>query len=286
MGRNRRLLSRIAAVCAAFAAPAARAQIAPGEESRSGPTPPAQPTSAPASQAAGELPAALLTQLDALEDFAHRFDAPAYYALLDFVKRSPFAPGYAQTPIMVADWTQFAEHPRDFRGLPVTIEGTVGRNKRYVHQRHRELGEVWQLELSSGRQPVTCTVVLTENAADVGLGSRVRVTGYFVMMRRYRSEANREQQAALIVAAGPTLVARPPAVRADAALDWRWVLAPIVLGLLAAWWMLRRSAGRRVRDVRGLRARQPAPLDLSGDFAAWADADAPPDAGDQNAGPR
>ena len=57
------------------------------------------------------------------------FSNPGFYAVIDHVKRMKTSPGHAREPIQVEDWTALLERPVDFRGLPVTIEGVVGRKK-------------------------------------------------------------------------------------------------------------------------------------------------------------
>ena len=90
--------------------------------------------------ASHELPADLDQALTTIEDFTYDFDHPAYYRLLEFVQNSPQAPGFAAEPIAVDDWRTLIERPADYRGLPVTVEGVVGRNKDpYTHPRHPEL---------------------------------------------------------------------------------------------------------------------------------------------------
>src|SRR5262249_1453815 len=158
----------------------------------------------------------------------------------------------------------------------ITVEGVVGVNRGYEHARQRDLGKVWQLELTGTRpQPCACTVVCTEDAGDVPLGATIRITGYFVMIRNYLGPSQRTQSAALLVAAGPTQIAgatRPAA--APGAVGWYWFVGPATVGLLIAWILIRRaSAGRAKHDIRSLAARNAAPQDLSGDLADWAGRD-------------
>lgn len=207
--------------------------------------------------------------------------------MLQHVKGSPRSPGFAQTPVEVNNWQDLLERPNDFRGRPVTIEGTVGRSKApYRLQRFPQLGELWQLELWRSDQPIACTLILTERAADIPLNASIQVTGYFIMIRRYYGPSNRVQQAALLVATGPTGISRSvPRSAASDVPDWPWMLGAVLLGLLITIIVLRRSAGGGRRNVRTLRAAHPAPLDLADDLAAWADRDQPgPNADGADAG--
>jgi hypothetical protein len=260
MGRGRRLLTRrgpiLAVALAGWAIPAV------GQ------------TSTPTSQAAEwELPADARAALAQTRDFVFHFDQPGFYAVLDYVKHSPHSPGTRQPPSEVTDWRDLLERPSDFRGRPVTVTGRVGRNKDpYLLESHPELGLVSQIELERPDQPLACTLILTGSASDIPLGSTITVTGYFVMVRNYYGPSKRVQQAALIVAAGPTMIDRAVPRTAGSALpDWRWIAAAIVVGLVITLWLLWRAGASTRRDYRGLRARQEAPTSLADDLAQWSE---------------
>ena len=226
--------------------------------------------SQPASRSTEELPPDVLSQLSSIEDFTYDFDHPGYYALLRFVKQSRFAPGFGCLPIAVDDWRTLVERPKDFRGLPVTIEGTVGRNKDpYVHPRYPELGQVWQVELRRPDQAISCTVVFTSDVSDLPLGADIRVTGYFFKINRYPTRGGQPGLSALLVAPGPTQISR---VRSQAvfAPDWRWLSAALVVGLAATLFLLWRSRRIARHELRTLRAQHEAPLNLADDLAEWA----------------
>ena len=240
-----------------------------------------QPTSRQA--ATEELPERLVALLNDVEDFSYDFDLPAYYALFEFVQHSPQPPGFARKPIVVTDWRELIERPADFRGLPITVEGVVGRNKDpYTHNHHPELGKVWQVELRRHDQSTTCTVIFTSDVSDLPLGATIRVTGYFVKINRYPTKSGTPGLAALLVAPGPTEVSRPAPAH-ERGLDWRWMTAAIVVALIVTAILLRRSGRVTRRDVHTLRARAPAPLNLADDLAEWAESE-PPDADQDNRG--
>jgi hypothetical protein len=237
-------------------------------------------TTQPATQATEwELPDAVRAALAQERDLAFDFDQPGFYAVLEYVKRSPRSPGFMQTPVEVTDWRDLLERPNDFRGQPVTITGVVGRNKApYALESRRELGLVSQLELSRAEQPLTCTVIFTENVTDIPLNATVTVTGYFVMIRAYYGPSKRVQQAALLVAAGPTTVDRfmPHAAQAGA-LDWWWPVGAIAVGLVITVIVLWRPFRAGRRDYHSLRASHEAPVSLADDLARWADRERPDD---------
>lgn len=231
------------------------------------------PNAAPTAPLPDDLRASLATVVD----FAPNFDHPAYYALLAWVKRQDDAMAGA-TPIDLDDWSALAERPSEFRGLPLMIDGYVGRNKApYVHVGRRELGRVWQLELYRPSEPIKATVICTTDVGDAPPHSRIRVAGYFVMMRKYRDAQNRDQYAALLVAQGPTLIERAAATATPRGFDWRWAATAGALGLGLAWvWLRMATRGGGRRPTRTLHATREPPMNLADDVADWA-ADDPPD---------
>jgi hypothetical protein len=231
-------------------------------------------TTAPAHSPPPELPEEVHAALERVEDFSFSFAQPGFYAVLEYLKTTRDSPGHARPPVEVDDWTALLERPADFRGLPVTIEGVVGRNKawRFEQEAHRHLGPVWQLELWHRDQPIAATVILTNDASDIPLGATIRVTGYFVMMRQYASRTARIHQAALLVARGPTIVSRPVA-RTHTGSTSSWIVALLVAataGLVVVWVLLRRSVARSRTATQMPRASHAAPVSLADDLAAWA----------------
>lgn len=224
------------------------------------------------SQPADELPAAVRAALDEIQDFTFNFDQPGFYAVVGQVKRNPHAPGFAQPPEFVSDWRALLERPHDFRGRVITLEGLVGRNKTgYGLARAPDLGTIWQLELSHADQPLTCTAILTQDAADVPVGATIRLTGYFVMIRQYHGASQAVHQAALLVGVGPDAILRrgvPPS-EAGPETSWLWILAAVAAGLLITFWLLRRAASAKRTGAAALRASRPAPTSLADDLAAW-----------------
>jgi len=250
-----------------------------------------------AAEPGDDLPDEVRGALAGVEDFSFSFAQAGFFALLEHVKRSERPPGATRAPIVVSDWRALLERPADFRGLPVAIEGVVGRNKawQFEQEAYRALGPVWQLELWRAGQPVAATVIVTQDAGAIPVGATVRVVGYFVMVRQYYAErregptAERVRQALLIVAPRVALVAAPPPPR-DRAAPGRLVTGAIVsvtAALLVLWLLLRRSVACGGRARGALRASGPAPMSLADDLAAWArealpeERDEAPPVGDQ-----
>jgi len=234
----------------------------------------AQTAQLAASQPARELPEDVRAALEESDDFSFDFAQPGFYAVLQHLTTTREPPGHARGALEIDDWTVLLERPADFRGLPVTIEGVVGRNKpwRFEREEHRHLGTVWQLELWRRDQPIAATVILASDASDIPLGATIRVTGYFVMMRQYYSPTKRLRQAALLVAHGPTLVSQPVA-RTGTRPTSNWIVGVLVAAtaaMVVVWILLRRSVGRTRKATQSLRASGPAPVSLADDLAAWA----------------
>lgn len=223
-----------------------------------------------------ELPAQVLEQLATVEDLTFDFDHPGYYAVLKFVRESPRAPGFSRPPVRVSNWQELVERPADFRGLPVTITGIVGRNKDpYVHQRHPELGAVFQTELWDPDQPIACTVVFTQDVRDLPLGATVTVTGYFVKINRYPRPSGEPGISALIVAPGPVAMGRQAArFRPDQG-GWWPLGAAVAAGLFIAFVVLRSARRTQPREPRPLPASSPAPMNLARELAEWAQRELP-----------
>ncbi|MFH1747437.1 MAG: hypothetical protein ABIG44_10385 [Planctomycetota bacterium] len=224
-----------------------------------------------------ELPARLLLSLAEIEDFSFDFDHPAFYELVAYVKENPQAPGHTRDPLIIDDWRVLLERPADYRGLPITIEGLIGRNKDpYKVTRHPELEQLWQVELRRADQAMSVTIIFTNDVSDLPLSATIRVTGYFVKINRYPTKSKKEGLAALLVAPGPTAVSVLGAVTTESKLDWRWLLAAALVGVLVTFWLIWRASrsGER-RDVRLLRAEHSAPESLADELAEWAERERP-----------
>ncbi|NLG44153.1 MAG: hypothetical protein GX547_12965 [Phycisphaerae bacterium] len=224
-----------------------------------------------------ELPPNLDQELAAIQDFTYDFDHPAYYHLLAFVQNSLQAPGFNTPPIVVDDWRVLIERPADYRGLPVTVEGVVGRNKDpYVHPRHPELRPVSQVELSRPDQAVSCTLIFTQDVADIPIGATLQATGYFVKINRFPRQSGEPGLSALIVASGPSQVSRTAGRTSQTGPDWRWMVLAVLAGLIITVIMLRRARGFRRHNLRELHAEREPRINLAADLEDWAKRE-PPD---------
>jgi len=230
-----------------------------------------------------ELPPDVRAALEQVEDLSFSFAHPGFYAVLEYLETTGETPGQTRPPIEIDDWTALLERSADLRGLPVTIEGVVGRNKnwRFQQEQHRHLGPVWQLELWRADQPITLTLILTDDAGDIPVGAVIRATGYFVMLRQYYSETKQLRQSALLVAQGPTLVSQTVAHTGRRSISGATLglVVTVAAALLVVWVLLRRSVGRTRHASQTPRASGPAPISLADDLAVWA-AEQPSDESD------
>lgn len=227
---------------------------------------------APTSSPTDELPPEVRAALQDVADGTLTLDGPAFRLLVAHVRNSRHAPGHTQPPVVIDDWRALAERPNAYRGVPVTIEGRVGRNKDpYTLPRYPELGILTQLELFQAGQPLSCTVIVTGDVDDVPVGATVRVTGYFLLLRLYLDRDERPHHAALLIAPGITSIAAPAPAAAGGSRQAWLLLGALALGLVIAWILLRRAAHPPRRSVTDLHASRPARLNLAQDLAEWAE---------------
>jgi hypothetical protein len=262
-------------MCVLLAAAAAR-----GQDGRNASEPAPNPTSSPTtSQPVSELPASVMDELSKVRDFQLDYDTPAFYEVVDAVKYATVDPGTYAEPIKLGDWREVVERPSEFRGRPGTSEGIVGRNKsfRFVDPKLRaRLGFLWQLELMQPGCPVAATVLLTQDAGDIPLNSTITVTGYFVMVKQHLTARRETINDLLIVARGLSSLSTENAGQPDlkSKIDWRWLLASVLLALVFALLVLRRtSSGGKRTDPHELSAAHRAPMNLADDLDEWAESE-------------
>lgn len=273
MGRGRRQLGRR---CGRLALPVlcALASLSSAQDERPATTLPAE------GEPVREIPEHVMSKLSEIEDFSLRIDFPGYYALLEFVRNSDFDPGDYQDAIEVSQWQSLLDRPSEFRGEPITIEGVVGRHRSWQYRdaaRRKRFGTVWELDLHHPQRgyPISATVFLTGNADEIGIDSTIRVTGYFVMVQQFPRSGKPLGQKIVLIAKGPSMVARtaPPTPPARAERRWIWGAAAAAAAMLVVWIIVRGSAKGERTDLGALTATHRAPLNLSDELDEWADGD-------------
>lgn len=232
-----------------------------------------------------QLPEELQAMLAEVVDEQRRFDVPAFYALLRHVReqvpptvvgndRDDSSAESATASREIDDWRAFTERPSDFRGRWVTIEGRIGRNKRYTLDGHPDVGTLGQLELTDAALPLPLTVVTPSDTLSLPVQSRVRVSGYFLLVRSYLDTKQTARHAPLIVAPRWAIsVLETPSVPVER--DYSMLVYAASGGLLAGFLLLRlarRGARARPRGIDALRSEGYATATLG---AAHDDADAP-----------
>jgi hypothetical protein len=226
--------------------------------------------------AAERLPDPLRTQLANVTDFVYHFDFPAYYALVDFVQETPTALAPGVDALTVDDWQTMVATPSAFRGRVVHVEGIVGLNKPpHRYPNHPQIEPVSQLELYRPGQPISASVICTSDVGDIPRGAEVELDAYFLSVKKFRDQRNREQLSLVFVARGPSVVRKLPL--ADATVNdgayWSWIIAAAVVGLALAWIMLRRATRHPTtqRPFDRERPRTTPTVNLSDELEAWAE---------------
>ncbi len=128
------------------------------------------------------------------------------------------------------------------------IEGLVQGRYEYEVQNRRDLGRLWQIELSELGTRSLCAVVCTEDPGPIPNRSHVRTKGFFIKVRGYRTSEGVEGAGPLIVARNLEVVRSPasslPALGRNVDSAGAWLVGLIAL-LAAAWLILRVRIRRR-----------------------------------------
>lgn len=191
--------------------------------------------------------------LAGLRDDAFTFDDPAFYWFCRWVRQdrdvSRYKPRSDEGPI---EWRFLMERPGDYRGELVTIEGKLLRRESFEVPNREGVGRLTQCDLTRPGTRAVCTAILTDPGAEAPIGSIVRVRGYFIKNRSFRTTTNDAGAGPLIVsrdfeAMGPAQPVGDPMVRQS--LMFKWMIA--ATGLLGILWIaLRRiSRGRENQEA-------------------------------------
>lgn len=212
--------------------------------------------------------ASLAAALEQVEDFRFDFDQPAFYEAVVHIRLHGDAL-HAQPALEIADWRDLLERPRDFRGRIVRVRGYVGANRAWTLQSWPDLGTLHQLELYADGAPLAVTLIATEDLSDLPIGAEIEAAGMFVMMRSYYSRTNQVRPAALIVCAGPTRVATGAPLRAEGGSVLWWMVAILLGGLAAVWMIFRSNTRARRTPLESLKARHPVAQNVADDLQKW-----------------
>lgn len=143
-----------------------------------------------------------------VKDNVFSFDDPAFYWACRFVSDrlatdevgiGGGAKDSGPANVVPMPWRQLIERPGDYRGRCVIIEGFVLRSSAYDVENRPGLSRLYQLDLGEADTRAITTVVLTRDPGELPARSHVRVSGYFVKVRAFRT--NRGE-----IGTGPLLV--------------------------------------------------------------------------------
>lgn len=204
-------------------------------------------------------------------DFSFAYAQPGFFALLSAIKSGTLAPGETSPAVELSSWNDLLDRPADFRGIAVTIRGTVGRNTSWQFQdpERQSLGPVWELQLTSRDTPLICKAILTQSAADVPVGSEVTLTGCFVMIQQFYSESRQLRHAAILVGVGPTRISRAAPTTTHVGPSATLVVSLALAGFALAL-VLPRVLARPRHELHELRAARRPDANVADEFERWA----------------
>lgn len=180
--------------------------------------------------------------LEGVRDQVFSFDDPAFYAFCRHLKNSAGdEPPPASAPL---PWQYLLERPSDYRGQLVRVEGYLASRQAFrVEGDRRDVGVLFQCELSDAGTRGLCTVVVVSDPSDIPLRSRVRTSGYFLKVRAFQTTDGGSGVGPLVVARRLEMI-RPPASLGGGIFErWSgldWLLAGTA-ALAVVWFVLRRG---------------------------------------------
>ena len=149
-----------------------------------------------------------LTLLSGVRDNVLSFDDPGFYWFCRYVTRpdgiSALKPIDIDAPL---PWKYLFERPGDYRGKPVVIEGLLVARSTWSVDNRDVPRPLHQCEIATRGTSAVATVVTPDALDDIPLYSTVRVKGFFIKVRAFRTTSGE-------TGAGPLLVARKPQVLA------------------------------------------------------------------------
>ncbi len=192
--------------------------------------------------------------LEDVEDHVFSFDDPAFYWFCRWVREDGDSAAYIASPQdEPVDWRFLMERPSDYRGELVTIEGKLLRREAFEVPNREGVGRLTQCDLTDVGTRAVCTAILTEGSAQAPIGSQVRVRGYFIKIRSFKTTAGDTGIGPLIVTRDLERFAAPggPPDSSDRmTLMYKWLIGAIgVLGLL---WVATRRMSRLRSQESGL----------------------------------
>lgn len=183
-----------------------------------------------------------------IKDLTFSFDDEGFYWFCRYLREHPAALSSTACGFDdVVPWQYLMERPSDYRGRAECVEGRVLREQpEYEVVSRPGVGRLRQVDLGTPGSSAIATLVLVDPPPSTPRKSLVRVRGFFIKVRSYRTESGDE-------GAGPLFVARTfdvvetarNGVRSESGVNSRDILtamAGITFGLFLLVMMLRRQA--------------------------------------------
>jgi len=139
------------------------------------------------------------------------------------------------------------ERPNDYRGKPVTIEGTLVAKWSWSVDNRDVPNPLNQCEIAVAGTRALAAVVTTESVDAIPIRSRVRARGYFIKVRAFQTTGGEPGAGPLLVARSLTLIKSNGAIAGAGSESTAgksaqmWILAGTLVAAVA-WLMLRRMA--------------------------------------------
>lgn len=229
-----------------------------------------------------------LRLLSNVRDNVLSFDDPAFYWFCRYVNTpagrtalevaSGSSPASASTSHHVNDESItpikfLLERPGDYRGKPVTIEGTLVAKWSWSVTNRDVPSPLHQCEIAIAGTRALAAVVTTESVENIPIRSPVRAKGYFIKVRAFQTTAGEAGYGPLLVARGLTPISTTAAADApsEAGVSKKTQFAIIAATMLAAvlWLFLRRTARRSMATAATRSPSRPPQLGESPDDFDW-----------------
>lgn len=186
--------------------------------------------------------------LEGVRDEVFSFDDPAFYWFCRFCRSVAGAAMLIDDGTEpAASWKLVMERPGDYRGQPMVLEGVLRSQYAYDLPNREGVGRLHQLELAETGSKALAAVVVTEDPGEIPVRSLVRVKGFFIKVRSFRTSQGEGGAGPLLVGASVSKSTSAGPVQEDRQLDRRRqnILFASVSIMALAWFLLRRGLADR-----------------------------------------
>ncbi len=186
--------------------------------------------------------------LSGVKDGTFAFDDEGFYWFCQFLRKNPDALAESDcNENDIVPWQYLMERPSDYRGQPVCIEGRfLLEQPAYDIATRPELGRLRQWDIGVAGSNAIATLVLVDPAPRTKKRSLIRVRGFFIKIRSFRTESGEEGAGPLFVARSVEILETPDrAVPQSSGLDGRDLLTAMA-GIVVVLFFLSVIVRRRV----------------------------------------